>query len=914
MIKGIAILSMLFYHLFYNQDKLEQLGFGYLAEENPFILILAPACHVCVPLFVFITAYGLSRESTSGKNLTDCLGNSFQRYKKLIAEFAYVFLVLLTVSYIFHLDYNAESVWESLQLQRILGILCNVFGVAGLFKISWFSASWWYMSLAVLLIFFIPLWIAVIRKLGPYASLFLTLFLVPSLSLDTVSDGLPRYLIMVTMGILCSEYNVFEKIETYIGQRKRLRIFFSALLAGSIPLLSVLKPYSDSNYLEDAFMAAAVLLFAVILLKHIPVLREILQYIGKYSMYMWWIHTFFSAYWFSDFIYSFRNIGAIFLVLTVCALASSILLAKAKHIFHCSGINQLYSSGRGLLLLAFITAALCFGITVLSSQMGYLTNDDGSIQNLLNGSVTGEPYITHQFINIMLGAFISFLYKIIPGIQWWYWYSQALSVAGIFLMHFCILKVCKTKQLDIRLPILIIFVLDTGFLIYPVANVSFTIVPAIFGAGLTALLLTMGKFTDIKWRRLSIAAVIIGYVLVLIHRKSSGLAIFCYILLGVLYYLTEKTADKKQLLKKYAGICIFFIVLTAVISGFNSFMTAKINGTDFVQYNSARIRFMDYPKDAYEDNPALYEEAGWSENVYVMARNWGFMDDSITTDSFRYIAENSNASVSMAETLKSFLSDAHCQAILLLWGGCGVAALFFVLRSFDRRLFLLWGANNLGTILLLLYQLINGRMIYRSGIVVLLPAFLINTLILLEQYSLDEKEKPVFQILAAAALLVCGNVAFDYTFDSARNEYMKSAWAKSEAIEEYVIANDDCIYICTAAVYNNINPWRIYTETRPTNLIPWGGSSYHSDSYEKRLALNGIEVLDGRVFERNEVYFLTSENMLEPNVGTVFECFYQHLCDKYGAKGFELADSIGDYAFVYRFVFEEDMGEEGKGV
>ena len=50
---------------------------------------------------------------------------------------------------------------------------------------------------------------------------------------------------------------------------------------------------------------------------------------------------------------------------------------------------------------------------------------------------------------------------------------------------------------------------------------------------------------------------------------------------------------------------------------------------------------MDYPHDSFETNPELYETAGWDESVYQLVQHWCFMDDRITADSFRYIADNS---------------------------------------------------------------------------------------------------------------------------------------------------------------------------------------------------------------------------------------------------------------------------------
>lgn len=577
--------------------------------------------------------------------------------------------------------------------------------------------------------------------------------------------------------------------------------------------------------------------------------------------------------------------------------------------------NRLYAFGGGNVPLSVLTVAACFGIAALSSEMAYLSNDDTGIQNLLAGNVTGEPYVTHQFINVMLGVLISSLYQILPGVQWWYVYSLLLTGMGMVLLHFAIFRICRDRRLPLWLPWLTVFVVDMAFLVYPVANVSFTIVPAILGTGLVAVLFFLKEVQSRKWRSVLHGAIPAGYFLVLIHRVDTGLALLCYILLGYLYYLW---ADNEKGLRKaavrFAVVCGAYGMLAAGVTGLNSFSMEKLNGADFVEFNRARGAYMDKPRDSYDSNEELYEAVGWDENVYRLVNGWCFMDEAVTAESFRYITENSMIKEDLAarsiSLLTSVLEDARCQALLLLWGFSACLSLFLLMVGSDLKYALFLGLNNGGSFLLLLYQLLTGRILYRSILVVLLPAFVINVLLALRHGRLSGKKKCFFGFAALLALLLCGRMVFGYVFDPDRNNYKRELMAQSAAVEEYAGSHPGDVFISTTGFYNSISPRKVDAQNRPTSVIPWGGSSYHSDSYNRRLRLNGLETLSGGALKRDNVYFACNVNLLtlSPSVvsDTVVRNFYDYLQEKFGAKGFVLSDRVGEKSYIYRFVFPEN--------
>ena len=121
------------------------------------------------------------------------------------------------------------------------------------------------------------------------------------------------------------------------------------------------------------------------------------------------------------------------------------------------------------LCISILIVLMCYLLSIIFGNFVYDTNDDTSIQSLLSGNTTGSPYPGHQFINIALGLFISFLYKLIPAVQWWFVYSHTLLLISIFLINYSLIKMSETKRNKI-LTIVSLICLNIIFLLYTVID------------------------------------------------------------------------------------------------------------------------------------------------------------------------------------------------------------------------------------------------------------------------------------------------------------------------------------------------------------------------------------------------------------------------------------------------------------
>ena len=97
LVKGIAILFMLFYHLFETYERVNSLGVIYAPlSENAFLMISGFG-NICVAVFAFLSAYGISKKliSLEGADLRSWYKVSVKRYLSCwLGSFAYTHQLL----------------------------------------------------------------------------------------------------------------------------------------------------------------------------------------------------------------------------------------------------------------------------------------------------------------------------------------------------------------------------------------------------------------------------------------------------------------------------------------------------------------------------------------------------------------------------------------------------------------------------------------------------------------------------------------------------------------------------------------------------------------------------------------------------------------------------------------------------
>ncbi|MCD8383763.1 MAG: acyltransferase [Clostridiales bacterium] len=340
-LKGIAIVMLLCHHCFRTSALYSSYDITFLIPER-YIVYVAGFCKVCVGMFAFISAYGLTRKMMAlptrpSRALSDSTWNLISsRLVRLLGAFIFVFL-LTDLFALFLGPGRLVSKYGALSWKSIQYWLLDMFGLAELLGTPTFLPTYWYYSLAIVIILLIPALYLLREKIGSPA--FLALVFVINFTVTFNNDNIYRYILCIAVGVVCARDNVITRIV-----RLRIRpgdrangickcLIYVALLA----LLVLLR----NGALKDALWPVWEAVIPVVLasfgcefLFRIPGLHQILSFLGVHSGNIFLVHNLFRSVWFGSFTYSFRYPVLIIAVLLAVSLATSIVIEALKRLLH----------------------------------------------------------------------------------------------------------------------------------------------------------------------------------------------------------------------------------------------------------------------------------------------------------------------------------------------------------------------------------------------------------------------------------------------------------------------------------------------------------------------------------------------------------------------------------------------------
>ena len=202
--------------------------------------------------------------------------------------------------------------------------------MCSVFKAPLLNSSWWYLSLAILLIVLVPVLYKLLNKIGVFSLLILIIFSYYILSLNTTYDRLPKYLLVALLGIITAKYNFFDLLKNFLLSNTILYFFILAGLFLYFPAAIYFRTLIEPGYYFILYTLSTfnIVLLCFLLISHIPIINTILFYLGKYSLYMWLFHTYIMTLWFSDFIYSFKNLWLIYFMLILTSFVFSFIFTN----------------------------------------------------------------------------------------------------------------------------------------------------------------------------------------------------------------------------------------------------------------------------------------------------------------------------------------------------------------------------------------------------------------------------------------------------------------------------------------------------------------------------------------------------------------------------------------------------------
>ena len=349
--KGLAILLLLFYHLFHEAWEIEEMSVNTAPFTKESLIAASRFGNICVAMFVFLTGFGIAKglmrsfpagspsvkgtpqtlsPGSAGTNILssenartlEIFAQAIRRAGKLMGNFLLLYLSALLV-FFGKLDlaglYGAGK-------QGILHGLTDALGLASLFDTPTINETWWYMGLAFALIFLVPVLYLAYEKIG---NALLPIALLVAL-LIPMNDGLRMYLFTAAMGVCAAGGGWPERAASGWKHPALQWIWYIVLLAIAAPLRQNYIVQESYLPLADALIALLLVNFAGGLLHRIPGLRQVLGFLGRHSMNMYLIHTFFYLLVWREVIYYFHPWYVTWLVLILVSLLYSAVLELIK--------------------------------------------------------------------------------------------------------------------------------------------------------------------------------------------------------------------------------------------------------------------------------------------------------------------------------------------------------------------------------------------------------------------------------------------------------------------------------------------------------------------------------------------------------------------------------------------------------
>ena len=347
-LKGLAIILMLFHHLFLNKERFINFSGAYFPINENLLINISIACKICVSIFAFISGYGLyySLESYSGgffcwikQHLIKTLSSFW-----FIALFFYGAVFLL--NYFFNF-YNCTLPSNNI-FMNIIYIFLDIIGISNLINTFTLCGTWWYIGTAIFFILISPLLYNLIKKYT--FTILILIALIPYIFKLGYPGGenTLTYLPIFGCGMYFANNKLFNKVTEYkISNNSIIStiIKFTILLGGGfVCIVITMKTEMKKDNLWPVFYCVfpmIVILLCKLYIFKIVTIAKSLQFLGLHATNIWLCHTFIRENLLRFYSYFPHFIICFLLLLLLSIILSFIFIGIRKILRYDNFINYL---------------------------------------------------------------------------------------------------------------------------------------------------------------------------------------------------------------------------------------------------------------------------------------------------------------------------------------------------------------------------------------------------------------------------------------------------------------------------------------------------------------------------------------------------------------------------------------------
>lgn len=296
-VKGIAIILMLFHHLFNDYPEYDGYPVSYAPFSGDRLTQIALLAKVCVALFVFVTGYGLSKSYRASRdagrleNPRDYLHFSAVRWWRLMSQYWLTFILAVLCQPLGRTLVEAYGGPLATTWPRMI---IDVFGLSFAAQTPPLNPTTWYLTLATWFLFAVPLFNYSMDCLGTEIG---TILWGGIAILLGRGDTYCHYMLVLLVGIAAARMDVVGCLDDWLKQsvmRGAVGLTAAVLAAG----LMILQLQNRQAY---GITEGAVALFCAIACHYVlsgKAVTRPLVFLGEHSTMMFLTHTLLYSYYF----------------------------------------------------------------------------------------------------------------------------------------------------------------------------------------------------------------------------------------------------------------------------------------------------------------------------------------------------------------------------------------------------------------------------------------------------------------------------------------------------------------------------------------------------------------------------------------------------------------------------------------
>lgn len=334
-VKGCAVMLLLFHHLFYAQDRYRLLDLHVVNQDGvPYLALLAIDARVCVSVFLMLSGYGIYKKLRKEEGKPGVQYKStFVSLKKVMINYWYIFLVFVPVS----LYLGKAYIYQNGNFFK--NFILDFLGVAKIFNSPTMNGAWWYMSVVILSYLLAPVLFQLIDRFPKISVLLLVFFLMSKDYLYHYAGMklLLFYVLFFAEGMLLAKLKILDSIVQKTEGICDITYGIPVMITVLTVILSwIIRRHFDIRF--DSLFGFSVIMFCIVVISRIKYVADFFTFVGKHSGNMFFAHSFYySDVFLKGFIYGSKNPFIAYIILFALSLGTSVIIEKIKTVTEIKG-------------------------------------------------------------------------------------------------------------------------------------------------------------------------------------------------------------------------------------------------------------------------------------------------------------------------------------------------------------------------------------------------------------------------------------------------------------------------------------------------------------------------------------------------------------------------------------------------